>query len=102
MSRQQAVQDRINLQQRAIECRQGLQKIVPRYSGLIDEAWVALFGEHPDDKTRSKARNALNGGVMVGRDEPFVGRLEACLRYHQWLRERVKEGIPTSVFPEEA
>lgn len=102
MNLQEKVQARKNLQQRAIECRQGLQKIVPRYSGLVDEAWVTLFGEHPDDATRAKTRSALNGGVMVGRDEPFVGRLEACLRYHQWLRERVKEGIPTYVFPEEA
>lgn len=75
---------------------------MPRYIGLIDEAWVMLFGEQPDDKTRSKARNALNGSIVVGRDEPFVGRLEACLRYHLWLRERVKEGIPASVFPPEA
>jgi hypothetical protein len=102
MSRQEQVQARINLQERAIECRKGLQKIAPRYIGLIDEAWTILFGEHPDSLTRRKAQNALNGGVMAGRDEPFVGRLEACLRYHIWLRERVKEGIPTSVFPTEA
>lgn len=96
------VQARINLQQRAIECRLGLQKITPRYSGLVDEAWVTLFGEHPDDATRTKTRTALNGGVMAGRDEPFVERLEACLRFHMWLRERVKEGIPKYVFPAEA
>lgn len=102
MSRQEQVQARIALQQRAIECRHGLQKITPRYSGLVDEAWGTLFGEHPDNATRTKTRNALNGNVMVGRDEPFVGRLEACLRYHLWLRERVNEGIPASVFPLEA
>ena len=102
MTRKEAAQARTDLQQLAIECRQGLQKIVPRYSALIDEAWAVLFGEHPDDATRTKTRTVLNGGVMVGRDEPFVERLRACLRYHQWLRERVKEGIPTSVFPVEA
>lgn len=87
MRNEQKIRDRQALKMRAHECLDGFIDITPRYSQSIREAWLALWGEQVPDEVMVRIRTTVFNRPVLGKDEPLIERLEACLKYHRMLRE---------------